>query len=137
MCRFLILKSLLIESFKVVSLFNYQGSVCFSLLLYSLAQLLYPITLPSLCQQLFKKFFMYPAAVLTATFIWYHSVNHLSTLFFEFYQLFSSFDQVTASGCIRVAFCFLLSVWDNFVIIPPRILSVNSYFVFYLNFLHN
>ena len=90
MCRFLILKSLLIESFKVVSLFNYQGSVCFSLLLYSLAQLLYPITPPSLCQQLFLKVFYVSRRRSHSNFYMIAFCKSFVNTFFEFFQLYSS-----------------------------------------------
>ena len=76
---------------------------------------------------------MYLVAVLTATFIWYHFINHLSTLFLSFFN----FIRVDLSCYIRVGFCFLLSVWDNFVMIPPGNRSVNTYFVIFSYFLHN
>ena len=101
----------LIESFKVVSLFNYQGSVCFSLLLYSLAQLLYVITLPSVCQQLFLIYFF-------QSFDW-------SVLFFNSFDMlpFLSKDVNTFFKTFLIIFSGLLLTQNN----PPQSLAVDCY----------
>ncbi len=131
MCRFLILKSLLIESFKVVSLFNYQGSACFSLLLYSLAQLLYFITLPSACQQLFQKvlYALFNKIPYTyCTFSYFLSfalsdfdiipfrssiVNYKNTFFYKkFRRIFSGIFNILITTIYSVLFSTLPHVFD-------------------------
>ena len=51
-------RMLFLESFKVILLFSYQGSVRFAVLVFLKRQLLYSITCLLLCQELFYYFFL-------------------------------------------------------------------------------